>query len=79
MNARVEFPFELEITATVDCVVSAGYRATLTEPGQPDGLNDFGVWINVEGEDVNIASVLTKRQLERIRTIAFEEAMTYDR
>jgi hypothetical protein len=79
MNTRVEFPFELEITATVDCVVSAGYRATLTEPGQPDGLDDFGVWIKVGGEDVNIASALTKRQIERIRTMAFEEALTHDR
>jgi hypothetical protein len=79
MNTRVEFPFELEITATVDCVVTAGYRATLTDPGQSDGLDDFGVWIKVGGEDVNIASALTKRQIERIRTMAFEEALTYDR
>ena len=79
MSTRVEFPYELEITATVNCTVSAGYRATLTDPGEPDGLDDFGVWIKVGNDDVNIAPMLTKRQLYKIRTMAFEEAMTYDR
>ena len=79
MSTRVEFPYELEITATVNCTVSAGYWATLTDPGEPDGLDDFGVWIKVGNDDVNIAPMLTKRHLDKIRTMAFEEVLTYDR